>query len=474
MIQFTYHSTLYFFMKTSVRRIITAAVVITLLFASWAAASIYSVKHAESAMREFVKNSATDSNYQLKNLAHNTSLFSSSGQFDLSLIDACDLSGQKPELFAVHVSYQMSHLVMPGSLLRIQWSMEPQGQTRADFERLFNGEAKLSGTGKLDFFGALHSDMDLPELKLASQETILTISPSSGTVAIGRDTLVFDWNTKKIVQRGAGKAMELVDLGVQIDIANRHRGIGSAAFTVGKLSTSMGTAEEFKLISEVSEHGDRLDMALTPSLKSANFSGKLVTDLVLQFAFKGMHAPSIETLIDLSGKSCGFRNLTKEEETLMRTATRNLLNAGFSAGIPKLSGAVDGGSLEGKLMVELIKSAGPDIKLASMLKSSGELAMIGKAITADEKKTVVTYGIANETPLGVKASFEYANGLLKVNGRAFDATLAEKSLSTLDKAINDFLSGKIASFEPAVVVPEDPPAETGEEETGRGEGKDNI
>jgi uncharacterized protein YdgA (DUF945 family) len=461
-------------MKPSLRRILIIAVSITALFASWAAASIYSAKRTEARLQELVKLSATDSSYKLKNLEHKTGLFSSSGQLDLSLIDECDLSGQMPELFAVHVSYQISHWILPGSLLRMHWSVEPQGQTRADFERLFSGQAKLSGTGKMDFFGALHSDMTLPELKLVNQDNVLTISPSSGTIAVGRDTLVFDWKTEKLVQRGAGKAMELADLGMQIDIANRHRGIGSAALTVGKLSTSMGSAEGFKLISEVSEHGDRLDMALTPSLKSANFNGKLVTDLILQFAFKGMHAQSVETLIDLSGKSCGFRNLTKEEQLLMRSAIRNLLTAGFSAGIPKLSGAVDGGSLEGSLIVALMKSAGPDIKLASALKSSGELALIGKAITAEEKKTVVAYGIATETPLGVKASFDYANGLLKVNGRIFDATLAEKSLTEIDKSINDFLSGRVKPVEPPVVTPEVTPVDASDGDAGSVDDKKNI
>lgn len=461
-------------MKTSTRRIVIAAVGITLLLASWAAASFYSVKRTESALQQLVQHPVENSTYQLKNLEHKTSLFSASGQFDLSLVDSCDASGQMPELLAVRVSYQTSHLILPGSVLRMQWTMEPLGQTRADFERLFNGQAKLSGSGKVDFFDALHSDMNLPELKVAKQDTIVTISPSTGTLAIGRDTLAFNWQTGKIIQRGAGNAVELDNLGMQIDMANRHRGIGSAALTIGKFSTSLGTADEFKLVSEVSQQGDRIDMAVTPSLKSANFGGKLVTDLMLQLAFKGMHAASMETLIDLSGKSCGFRNLTQEENQLMRNATRNLLTSGFSAGITKLTGNVDGGSITGNLMVELMKSAGPEVKLASALKSSGELVVTGKAITADEKKTLVTFGLAAETPLGVKASFDFANGLLKVNGRAFDATLAEKSLSEIDKNLNDFLSGHARTNIPAVDAPEDAPADAGEEEAGSGEEKNNT
>lgn len=460
-------------MKTSARRIAIATAGATLLVVSWAAASFYSVKRTEAELQQLVDRPAANSSYKLKNLEHKTSLFSSSGQFDLSLIDSCDLSGQMPELFAVRVSYQMSHLILPGSVLRMQWTMEPQGQARADFERLFNGQAKLTGTGKVDFSSALHSDMILPELKVAQQDKMLTISPSTGSIAIGRDTLAFDWKTEKIIHRGAGNAVELSNFGMQIDMANRHRGIGSAALTLGKFSNSLGTAEEFKLISEVSQQGDRLDMALTPSLKSANFGGKLVTDLMLQFAFKGMHAASVETLIDLSGKSCGFRNLTQEENQLMRSATRNLLSAGMSAGITKLTGAVDGGSLNGNLMVELMKSTGPEIKLASLLKSSGELVLIGKAISADEKNTLVSFGIAAETPLGVKASFDYASGLLKVNGRALDATLAEKSLSEIDNALNDFLSGKAKTVTPEPVVPEEMPADAGEVEAGSEEVKNN-
>ena len=62
----------------------------------------------------------------------------------------------------------------------------------------------------------------------------------------------------------------------------------------------------------------------------------------------------------------------------------------------------------------------------------------------------------------------------QLNGRAFDATLAEKALLEIDQSVNDFLSGKAKTVAPAVDAPEETPAEAGEEEVGSGDEKNNT
>lgn len=126
---------------------------------------------------------------------------------------------------------------------------------------------------------------------------------------------------------------------------------------------------------------------------------------------------------------------------------------GFSAGIAKVTGTVDGGSLNGKWLLELGKSAGPELMLATALKSTGELTLTGKAVSVDEKKTAVSYGLATETPLGLKATLAYSDGILKLNNQVYDATLFLNAVSAMEKEINDFLSGKVRPKAPAAALP---------------------
>jgi hypothetical protein len=51
----------------------------------------------------------------------------------------------------------------------------------------------------------------------------------------------------------------------------------------------------------------------------------------------------------------------------------------------------------------------------------------------------VGMGFATEVQGGLKAAFEYSDGLLKANGRAFDAGALQVALATADRRLNTFL-----------------------------------
>ena len=53
-------------------------------------------------------------------------------------------------------------------------------------------------------------------------------------------------------------------------------------------------------------------------------------------------------------------------------------------------------------------------------------------------------GFATEGPGGLKAGFEYADGLLKANGRVFDAGPLQVALSGADRRLNAFLGVPVA------------------------------
>ncbi len=443
------------------KRFIAVACAIVFLLAG---VSIYAGKRFESELQKAVQASVQSHSYRLRNLQHRGGLFSSSGQVDLALIDECGAIGVSPEYFKARLSYKLSNLILPTSLARIEWSLEPSGQAKAGFEKLFNGQARLEGKGKVGITGTLQSDMSLPEIKWGENGTVVSISPSTGAITIGKGTLDVDWKTAKITGRGNGSAMQLDGLGMQMGLTNVQRGLGSVAFTVDKLATSLGSAEGIQLATEVLEQGEHLNMMITPSIKSLSGGGKEFKDLMIQIAVNGLHGKSIEYLLNLSQTSCNFHNLTQKEAQQMRTSVRTLLFEGFSAGIQKIGGTVDGDTLDARLMVELIKTKGSEFRLESVLKSSGRLTLLGKENQdkqQDHKNSLVTMGIGTKIPGGVKSEYDYDAGLMKLNGAVFDGALLGTIMSGMDKAINAFLRGEVTP-EPA---PSNPPTEVLPEET---------
>lgn len=433
------------------RKVSIAAGVALLLVTTWLGASVYVGKRAEAELQQVVNSSTLARSWRLRNLQHEGGLFSSSGQVELALVDACARGDSKPEWFTAQVSYKLSHFISPVSLLRAEWSVTPTGDAREAFEKLFNGQAKLEGKGRVRMSGAVESDLNLPAMNAMNDGESMMISPSTGSIALGKDTMDFDWKTSKIAYRGNGQAMEIEGLAMKSDLVSVSRGLGSFSLAAEKFGNATVSAQGLKFAVDVAEKAGRLDMRMTPSVKSMNVSGKQFEDLMLEMAFNGMHAKSVEQLIDLQSKSCNFRSLTLEESRQMRASLRVLLFEGLSAGIPKLSGKVDGGTLDGSLMVGFGKTSGDAFELEKVLTSRGELSLTGKNVKPEDTKTLVSMGFATPIQDGIKASFDYAAGILKVNGKVFDATLFGNALKGANVTINAMLSDKVEERVPVVL-----------------------
>ncbi len=440
-----------------------AAGVAALLVTTWLGASVYVGKRAEAELQNAVQSSTLSRSYRLRNLQHQGGLFSSSGQVELALVDACARDGRPSEWFTAQVNYHLSHLVSPLSLMRGDWSMTPTGQAKAAFEKLFNGQAKLEGKGRLRLSGALESDLNLPAMSAISDGETVSLSPSTGSIALGKDTMDFDWKTSKIAYRGDGRAMEIEGFAMKSDLVSVSRGLGKFSVEAAKFGNASVSAEGLKLATDVVEKGDRLDMRITPSVKTMTVMGKQFEDLLLEMAVTGMHAKSIEQLIDLSGKSCNFRSLTLEESRQVRDSTRKLLFEGMSAGIPKLTGKMDGAALDGNLMFTVGKTAGDAFELEKVLTARGELSLTGKNLKADDAKQMVTLGVATAIPDGIKAGFDYAAGILKVNGKVFDATMFGNVLKGANGSINAMLNDMPEQRVPVVMPAPEPEPEIADE-----------
>lgn len=431
-------------MPSPVKTAAVAGGALVLLIAGWAAASIQVGRRAEAALRQFTDTPPANASLRAAKLRHSSGLFSSSGEVELHLVNACAEPGAgAAELVALQVQYTLSHLALPTSALRFDWTMQAAGATGTAISQALGPQAQLTGQGQVGYGGDVSSQLRLPALAYSTPDGAqLRVSPSSGRVAWGAQALAVEWNTDDITARGNGQALVVKKLQLAMDLSNRWRGTGTARFGIDQISTSQGSVEGLQFSSTAKDNGDRLDMELRQSVRSANVAGQVAKDLTLALGVTGVHGASVEAISRIVGDSCGLSNITADEQTKLRNAVGALLAQGFSAGITQLSGTVGGGSIDGKFTVALSPGkAGPQapVSLAAQLQSSGKLLIKGAALTPEQLQMAVAMGAAVQTPAGLEASFDYAGGVFKANGRAYDAGQVQQALAALDGGLNAFL-----------------------------------
>lgn len=431
-------------MTPTLRRRLIIIAALAVLPCVWLAAGVYVGRLASAELEAQVQRSAQSPAYRLRNLQHNAGLWWSSGEFELALVDACAQAERGPERLAARVSYRLAHLPGPNALLSMEWSLTPSGDARKTFETLFGGVAQLEGHGRVRYSGVLESDMRLPAMSWLERGVVLNISPSYGRVAVGADTMDFDWTTERISFRGEGQAIEIDGLHLQSDLSSRRRGLGQVSLSIARFGSSSVTAEDIRLMSAMVENGDRVDMRIIPAIRSLAIGEMRGADLQLEMALTGMDAKSIEFLIDLAQRSCNFRNLTQQESQQLRVHARQLLYRGLSAGIEKIGGRFNGGQLDGRFVLALSPTDGARFALEQVLKLDGRLSLSGKDFAADDQHLLVNLGFVPQ-PDGVQLRFDYASGVASVNGEGFDAQLFFDRLQGLNDVINDLLTGARAS-----------------------------
>lgn len=437
---------------TSNKKKALAAGGVGIVLAGWLGASIHAGSVAERELRAFAARPSSETGVRVRNLQHSGGLFASKGSFGLEIVDQCGQSDGQPA--ALELEYSLAHLILPTSPIRVEWSARPSGEIAAALAEVFGPSLKLEGKGDVSFGGEFRSAMALPELAVDADGSKLTIAPSSGRLAFGKTALAVSWGIERVLARGNGEAFELGRVALDLDLKNRYLGTGTTSLSIDKIATSHGSAEGFRHATEVVEEGDRLQTKITENLRAAAFGGETVKDLSLEVAIRDVDKQSVETLSRLAGDTCGFQNMTADEDQSFRKALRTLLVQGFSVGVPKLAGTVGNGSLEGRLMLEARKAASPKgpISLASMFRSTGELIVRGQALAADKKQQALALGFTQEKDGSLKGSFEYVDGILRTNGRVFDGSAVLAGLSNADQAINAFLDGsKLARHAPAAV-----------------------
>nr|WP_315464995.1 DUF945 family protein [uncultured Rhodoferax sp.] len=392
---------------------------------------------------------------RIRHLAHQAGWLSSSGTLDLEWHAQCAEDAEGPAM--VHVQYHARHVPDWNGWMRLDWSAAPAGEASGGVKQLLRG-GRLTGTGVAGLDGSFRTDMQLPALGMVVHGETLQATPSAGRMELGKTALRLDWMLERVAWQGPGKSLEAQRVALSLDLKNRAAGTGRATLDMDSLRTADITLHGLRLSSETTERADRLDAKVTQSVRSAQFLGQNLQDLVLEAEVKGLHTASVQTLSQVYSERCALQSATADDKQQMRAAVKKLLLAGFSVGIPKLQGGNREGSLDGKLLLSLAPAQGDEVLLASQLSSSGQMNIKGTLMPPEQKAFALSTGYVNEVADGVQARFEYGGGILKVSGKTLDAAMVQLGLQKLDAWLRAFLAGESLAL-PAEEVPAVPPSE---------------
>lgn len=424
-------------MKTSTKWIGAAAISATLAGA-WLTASAMSSNKVAQLLNTAATQGLPDSSFKIRNLHHQSGWFTSTGDLELAYVDKCNpLSGE--DTTWLQVQYNMSHLLLPNSLMRFDWTLHPTGEAKVTFEKLFQGTVALSGAGHMRLGDSFDTDLNLPALSVSSSGSHFEMTPTKGFISFSGDGFTLDIANEKTNFRGQGQALEVQLVKFSVDLDNRKTGTGVSSVSFGKISGSDLNLEGLKLTSKAEQHDGRYSMSLNYNLDKASYQQHRLTDVALGYALNGLHGESVSKFIALSSVSCGFQNMTSDEDQQLRSAIKNLLVQGFSTGFTNLNAKLENGKLEGKFMLDLSKNDSGRVEFKQHLKAQGSLQLDGQVLSPDQQKSIVDVGFAKASPQGLLASLDYANSQLKLNDKDFNSPMVAMMLTELETKITQWL-----------------------------------
>lgn len=447
-----------------------SAGVIALLGAGWLGASVYTGRTVQSRMAEIAQEGASRPGLVFSDLRHERGLLASSGQVRLSLRDACERPGGREQV-ALEVRYELSHLIGPGGIARFSWAAQPAGEAAATLARLFGPEARLTGEGQVGFGGAVESSVSLPELVASltpaggsgARGGEWRLAPTTGRVQVHGSALSLALGSPRLALQGVGQAVEAKGVAFAVDLSDRRRGVGSLVLSAEGFTVGPVRGEGLRFASAVVERGDRIDIQFTPSVKQIGSGEQSAQQLELEFALRNLHGPSLRTLETLASESCDLSDLPEPAQARLREAVGTLLAQGFSAGVTRLKGAFRDGAIDGRVDVELKPAGGASptpatAPLQPRVRANGEVTLTGSWLPAPQRQMLVSMGVAVESAGNLKASFDFADGVLRANGRTVDATAATGVIASLERRI-------AALTEPRAARREEGSREAGEPKT---------
>ena len=394
---------------------ISLAVIILGAGAAWVGAGMYAQKTFQAQVKEATDKLSANPVVAVKDLKQDSGFLSTTGQFTIVVNDPSTATS-----LVMAADYQASHFIQPDSLSKVTWKIKPAGEHAKDIANMFGDNARLEGVAKMGFDKKISSTIAMPTLATKEGAESFEFGPISGLISGGNNTLSADMTIGRIFFKDEDAVVDVKKLNYQVDAKDLASGMYNGQLSVDEINTKEATVAGVAVKVGSTMQNDRVDLAISPSIKSLSYEGITVTDASMDFVYKDLDAKSIKTISAILNNST-ITNLTAKEKQDLQTAARDLIYQGFTIGMPKLVATSKQGAIDGNFSVELAKSTTTnpaDFNLIKLVHSSGQLAV--KNLDPQYKGLALMSGMLSETPDGVKAGYELANGKLSFNGQTID------------------------------------------------------
>lgn len=421
---------------------ITIAVVTVamLVVAAWLGASFYSARISGNYVTSLPEMYQQQDFIHIKTIEHQQSAFSSEGKFELRMPNVFAMSEEGQGALGFVVQYSISNLLLPKSAGRVTWQLIGDDAIDTRLTKLFGQGAAMHGHGIIQYDGKRRSSVELAELVLKDGDAFVQMTPVKGNLVWDNLALHLQLKTDRLNARAEGSALDWQGIALDVNLSDRMQGLGVYTMSADKGSSDGSSFEKMTLIKNVSLSNDRLNVSIAQTIKSYVFDQYRLNDIDQSFRLNNMDFQSVQTISSILRDAKDLRNMTLDERTKLTTAVRQLIDQGFSVALPKIAAKMDSGSIEGEAKVEILKSEGSvgrAFSTAQRVNATGQLELKGRVLDPAQTTTAVLLGLAIPTPDGLKSAFDFSEGVIKINGRAFDI---KEYLTYSDDVINSLLA----------------------------------
>jgi len=406
-----------------VKKIISLVALIGLLVVVWLGASFYSARTTGNYITSLPELYKQNSYMHIKTVEHQQSAFSSAGKFEIrypNLFPAAD--GGVSSAIGLIVEYKINNLLLPSSAGRIEWKLTGDDAIDAELKKLMGQGAAVHGKGIIHYNGERQSSVELSELLFKDSTNSFQLTPLKGMATWDNQKLKLQLNADHLNIRADKHVTDWRGISIEVNLSDRILGLGTYSFNISQGKSETSTFEDMKLKKTISLANDRFNIVIAQTIKGFVFDKIKLSDMSQEFVLRDLDKDSITALQTTLRDVKDLNQLTPVERSQLAKSLRGLLDKGFSVGFPSISAKIDDGTIKGNVNIEILKSEGPadaPFVSAQRLRALGELSVNGKAGLDDtQRSTALMLGLALATPEGLKASFEFAKGVLTVNGKS--------------------------------------------------------
>jgi hypothetical protein len=394
---------------------------------------------AERSLADFSGDgSGPRSGLALSQWRHERGLFESSGSALVTLNSHCSESTQGP--LALAWTYAIDHRPSAAGWATLSWQLRPHSPSARHSLAQLGASAGLGGQGALGWSGRLSTDIRVPALKWRPAGVTVDMPASTGQLQTQGRQLKLRWDAEQLQVRVGSQRTRLQGLSAHLELDDWRQGTGQARLQLINAERETDSLQGLSLQAQARVQGNRLNVAWSAAIDKAQSDGHEVSALRLQWVLEGLHAPSVEQLIALSTKGCGFQALAPDDGPALAQALQTILAKGFSVGMPQIKGRISDGELDGSVMLDLNEASDQRASLAAQLRSRGQISFSGAAVKPQWRSAALASGLAVAEGQALVSRFEYRPGQLLLNGQAQPAALIDLMLVRADQGLQRALA----------------------------------